>query len=63
MDVWEEHDGRVRAEIELKCLQGQYDIIKKMYDECFNYFNDKYPDEMGNVLGIKVLGIKEYENE
>ncbi len=34
----------------VKELQGRFDFLNKRYNQLFDYFNDKYPDEMENYL-------------
>jgi len=38
----------------LKWCNTEQKIIQKHYDKMFEYFNDKYPDEMETFLGVKV---------
>lgn len=48
----QEHTLRIKYETELKLQRDLYAVLKEQSDRIFNYFNDKYPDEMGKVIGI-----------
>ena len=45
-----EHDELVRLRVEYRFAKRDKEYFKQQYDRLFDYWNDKYPDEMGEYI-------------
>ena len=45
-----EHDELIHTREELRILKQSIGYFKERYDSLFNYFNEKYPDDMVEYL-------------